>query len=289
MLEEVIQTNWRVLALEERHPAEIVAMEDVLLDGVSRKAVPNTIAFHRWRPAAISLAKFQTLRDVDVAQCARDGVCVVRTTVGGRAVYHNPDHNFSFCIAMDGSTVPQGVFDDQTKLYVFFLERIIAALNTFGIPAEIVENNYIRVKDKKLAGTAMRIKRSPGKEGALLHGMMLYDIPDVNAYVARMMRLMRLDDSRRKEIGDEIARTITPLRWYDKNLQMPDICAAIVRQFTDNPASGTLSTAEVQAMQTLAREKYASTEWHKGTQELGLCFKRYGPIPKSSTITVETD
>ncbi|PIN75008.1 hypothetical protein COV18_04585 [Candidatus Woesearchaeota archaeon CG10_big_fil_rev_8_21_14_0_10_37_12] len=273
MLEDMV---WRVLPLEERSPFVIAAMEEVLLETAADKNI-NTIVFHEW-PASFSLPMAQTLADLNFERCQRKGLPIVQTTVGGRAVYHDKDYCLSYCVAINKDTLPEKVFNDNTKLYHFLLERVVRGLNALNIPAETVNNHYVRVGDKKISGNAM--KKIQG--GIVLHGSLLFDIPDVDGYVSRMLDFTNTRGERNGWHRD-IAQLLSCVRWHNQTVSREQACAAIARAFgADYSVRGSLIADEETKIRELSRGKYAKLEEYSGQQERGLCWRKYGVSPEET-------
>jgi lipoate-protein ligase A len=276
MIDEVVVTEWRVLKLEKRHPFEIAAMEELLLNGVDRKTIPNTIVFHEWCPA-VSISKNQPLSDVNVEKCRKDGVHVVRTLVGGRAVYHDPEHSMSFCVAMNTEGLPS---KNETVLFRACLERITAGFRNLGIPAEIIDQNYIRADGKKISGTAMHT--SPN--AVVFHGSILYDVPDSSAYAEKMLSFMKLNGHPKDKIKDDIVKSLSHVRAFAPSVSRQDVCFSLAKEFSNGETKyGSLSDYELSELKRLVDEKYSRPDWRKGGSERGLCWRPYGPVSLSET------
>jgi len=277
MIDEMVKTEWRVLKLEKRHAFEIAAMEEFLLEAASAENAPGLLAFHLWNPS-VSISKNQSLLDVDLKKCRKENVEVVRTMVGGRAVYHDPDHSLSFCAALGlnhfkgRNTAPQ--------IFEFFLQRIIRGLGEMGIAADLYDKNYIRVGGKKISGTAMNIDG----RGVVIHGSLLYDIPDKGAYVSRMLDLMNLNGHPREQFHKDIAEMITYVKEH-ADISREEVCEKLTKGFagTDDWHYRKLSNNEKARIFQLMERKYSFLEWHEGYQERGLCWRPYGPVPLSAT------
>lgn len=278
MIDEVVTTEWRVLKLEKRHPFEIAAMEELLLNGVNSKVVPNTIVFHEWHPA-VSISKNQPLSDVNIEKCRDEGVHIVRTLVGGRAVYHDPAYSLSFCIAMNISGLPSAM-KTETELFKSCLEKITAGFRNLGIPAEIIDQNYIRVKGKKISGTAMHTSSN----SVVFHGSILYDVPDSAEYADKMLKFMNLNGHPKDKIKNDIVKSLSHVKAFAPKISKQDVCSSLAREFSNGaPEYGSLSDSEISELNRLVAEKYSRPDWRKGGSERGLCWRPYGPIPLADT------
>src|SRR5574342_18068 len=277
MLEDMAN-EWRVIGLKKRHPFDIAAMEEVLLESVSGNSAPNTIVFHEWTPC-ISISNNQSIEDVNFEQTGKQGVCIVRTLVGGRAVYHDGKHSLSFCAALNTENLkPENT--NSAILFKYCLVIIVNGLKKAGIAAEIHEQNYIRVNGKKLSGTALKASA----KGVVFHGSLLYDVPNIKEYVAQMLSLMNLYDHPKEKIQSDIEEILTSIRAHNPSISREELCHLLAREFAgDKLTYGHLSKEEKARLKVLANTKYNNANWNNGGTQRGLCWRPYGPIPLSAT------
>ena len=82
-------TIWRLLKLETHDAATNMAIDEAVLRARIADKVPNTVRFYRWKPSAVSIGRFQNVNnEVNLDNCAKHGVEMVRRITGGGAVYH---------------------------------------------------------------------------------------------------------------------------------------------------------------------------------------------------------
>jgi len=80
-------------------PAENMARDEALLRKVIAGGSPPCIRFYRWKPAGLSLGRFQKIdKGVDLEACREYGVEVVRRLTGGEAVLHDDEITYSIVI-----------------------------------------------------------------------------------------------------------------------------------------------------------------------------------------------
>ena len=73
-----------------------------LLDACVRGEIAGAVRLYGFSPACLSLGRMQSIDDVNLEACARDGVDVVRRPSGGRAVLHDQEVTYSVvCRATD--------------------------------------------------------------------------------------------------------------------------------------------------------------------------------------------
>src|SRR5439155_1505059 len=81
----------RLLIDEPLDGAANMARDEAILIAQAAGAAPPTLRLYRWRPACLSLGRFQRSDQIDRAACERSGVEVVRRPSGGRAILHDDE------------------------------------------------------------------------------------------------------------------------------------------------------------------------------------------------------
>ena len=90
---------------------------------------PPTLRLYGWRPPGLSLGYFQPLdAGIDVAECRRRGYDLVRRPTGGRAILHDDEVTYSFCIRQDAIRGGRSVMES----YRHISRGIIAGLQSLG-------------------------------------------------------------------------------------------------------------------------------------------------------------
>jgi lipoyl(octanoyl) transferase len=91
--------KFRLLVDESATPAENMARDEALLRRVIAKESEPCVRFYQWRPAGLSLGRFQKIdKGVDLDACRKYGVDVVRRLTGGEAVLHDDELTYSIAI-----------------------------------------------------------------------------------------------------------------------------------------------------------------------------------------------
>ncbi|MGB9779129.1 MAG: lipoate--protein ligase family protein, partial [Candidatus Bathyarchaeales archaeon] len=84
--------DWRLLKLETHNAYTNMAIDEAILTARIHNLIPNTIRFYRWKPSAVSIGKFQNIQnEVNIENCKKYGVDVVRRITGGGTVYHDAE------------------------------------------------------------------------------------------------------------------------------------------------------------------------------------------------------
>ena len=91
--------KFRLLVDESTAPAENMARDEALLRRVIAKESEPCIRFYQWRPAGLSLGRFQSIdKGVNLEACKRYGIDVVRRLTGGEGVLHDDEITYSIIV-----------------------------------------------------------------------------------------------------------------------------------------------------------------------------------------------
>jgi len=167
------------------------------------------LRFYGWKPAGLSLGRFQTVNQINIEQCKRLGIEIVRRPTGGNAVLHDKELTYSFII--DEKLMPSSVIES----YKYISKGLVQGLRDIGLDAAMNEDvekggksavcfndpswYEIVVNGKKIIGSAQ--KRIDGK--ILQHGAVLVDI-DVERYCS-------LFNNCNKELIDKLKERMTSI------------------------------------------------------------------------------
>jgi len=128
-----------------------------------------------WRNSpAMVCGRYQNIfSEADIDLCRERGVALLRRGSGGGTVYHDAG-NINYTIIKDA----QGIGAD----YASFLNPIVKALRSFGVPAEIKRTSSIDADGFKISGSSQ--KREGGR--VLHHGTILFtaDLKAMHALTA---------------------------------------------------------------------------------------------------------
>lgn len=160
--------------------------ERLAADLLNGTGVP-TLRLYTWQPWAISLGYNQNVAEIDVEQCASEGIDVVRRPTGGRAILHAEE--LTYAVAME--SIGRSVLDTYGRISL----ALVAGLRAFGVNASLQRSQpdfneeykkpsavpcftssaryEIEVRGKKLVGSAQRRFRKDGVEVVLQHGSIL--------------------------------------------------------------------------------------------------------------------
>jgi lipoate-protein ligase A len=203
-----------------------MAADQYFADSMVRLRRP-VMRIYQWQPWCISLGHHQSSSCVNLNQCHKDSIDVVRRQTGGRAVYHAEEITYSIII-------PAGhdFADSVSGTYHRLSEGLVAGLRTLGIPASFqkrginFKDHYatkisascfsaaalheIVVRDKKLVGSAQRRM----SDSVLQHGSILIGPAHLNLF----RYLTGLESAEQENMTREVAEKTTYLQAENNKL-----------------------------------------------------------------------
>ncbi|HBV62565.1 MAG TPA: lipoate--protein ligase family protein [Rhodopirellula sp.] len=242
----------RLISLATAGAAENMAIDQAILDSVTRTGVP-VLRFYQWAEPTLSLGYFQELA-ARAAHVQSDSICCVRRTTGGGAIVHDQELTYSVTIPVPpGSAGPRSVLYEQTHA------AIAEALANFGAqavpfrctglepPSESRNSQFLCfqrrtaedliVSGYKVLGSAQRKSRTAVlQHGSLLLCTSLYapQIPGVSDLLSRPLNVEQL---------------------------VPQIVANLSEKLGVDWQLGTLSDEEVYDAEQIRRERFDSPLW----------------------------
>jgi lipoate-protein ligase A len=231
-------------------------------------ATQPTLRLYRWRPACLSLGRFQRSGEVDHEACALRGIAIVRRPSGGRALLH--DDELTYAIIMR-DTHPLLGGESILASYRQISLALRNGLRQLGVAAELTSVDRERraggsaacfdapasyeltVGGRKLAGSAQT-----RRNGVLLqHGA----IP-LTPHATRLAALLRHPpedlDEKMIALSDACEQTVC----------FEGLAEALVAGFAATwgitLAPGALIDAEYQAQDQLRTDKYLDDSWTFG-------------------------
>lgn len=262
---------WRLVVDGRRRGTQNMAVDEALLDSVSRGQAPPTLRFYQWAPPCLSLGYFQPFSAVDAQACRKAGVDIVRRPTGGRAILHH--HELTYSISL-----PVAVLDQESGVlqsYYHLSLGLTEGLRRLGVETTLAPSAPLRADHgpacfdepsdheilfdgRKLVGSA-QVRRN----GALLqHGSILFQ-PQVD----ELLRCLRLDPP---EAARQRAAMIAGVAGLDQagRFTASEVGQAVAEGMESalgiRVERGTLTRAERSAAARLERQKYATTEWTEG-------------------------
>ncbi|MCX8150504.1 MAG: lipoate--protein ligase family protein [Candidatus Bathyarchaeota archaeon] len=267
---------WRLLRLESFHPFMNMAIDEAILRARIAGTVPDTLRFYRWQPSAVSIGRFQKIEnEVNLENCQRLGVEVVRRVSGGGTVYHDSEGEVTYSVV--AKTENLGT-KDLAEVYSKIYSAMSHALRLMGIVADYNGGDSkncpnLTVNGKKISGSAQA-----NKSGVVLqHGTLLLnvDLPKMFTllrvpWASSCMQVVNVAKNKITSVQNELGHTIRPETVA--NAMAHGFAVALGIQVVEDvqTVKDELTTAERELAEKLYREKYATDKWNfNGESNLG--------------------
>lgn len=254
------KTTWRLLSDYQINDCYMnMGIDNAILNALSKQEAKNTIRFYRWKPSAVSIGYFQSLKNVvNLLNCQELEIDYVRRITGGGAVYHDYEGELTYSVLYreDSSNMPEEI----TKIYEKICGGIIDGLSKLGVNATFAPINDIvlATNKKKISGSALTRK----KEVVLQHGTILRKLN-----VRKMFSVLIIPDEKikhkmikkaeeRVSSLEKILGKAPSFSEIQKNIQ-----EGIAKRIDVNIRSERLSSEEAQEAKKIAQKKFMSKEW----------------------------
>jgi lipoyltransferase/lipoate-protein ligase len=262
--------TWRLLKLEPHSAFMNMAIDEAILTARTIERVPNTLRLYRWKPSTVSIGKNQKPEnEVQLDNCQKLGVDVVRRMSGGGTVYHDERNEVTYSII--AKTGDLGV-KDIAAVYSKVYEGIRDALRLLGITADFNEGDAkncpnLTVKGRKISGSSQTNKR----DTVLQHGTLLLDVD-----LEKMFTLLRVSWAKTcMEVVGVAKNRITSVKGELGHVVSAETAANALASGFKNAlgvqmVEGKLIPFEVDLAEKLCRDKYSTDDWNlRGKSILG--------------------
>jgi lipoate---protein ligase len=233
----VLETGYNPAALN-------MAIDEALIENIAEAPV---LRIYGWRPAAISVGYFQSIKEeVDLEKCSQLGVDVVRRLTGGGAVLHEFELTYSFITKQ----YPQNIMESCK----WICDAIVMSINRVGYDASFVPLNDILVNGKKVSGSAQTRRK-----GVLLqHGTLLLGVD-----VDKMFSVLKVPSEKlRDKIIKDVKERVTSLAGTTFDDMASSLKTSFAEKFDAKLVADSLSIEEISRAKWLAERKYSSKEWN---------------------------
>lgn len=243
--------KWRIIELETHDAYFNMAMDEAISEGIMNGSSPPTIRFYTWKPGAVSIGYFQSMKDeVNLDICKELGIDCIRRWTGGGAVYHDAKGEITYSLIAPASLFPKNII----KSYEVICGWIVDGLRTLGIDAVFNPVNDVLVGGKKISGSAQT------RRGGILlqHGTVLYDTDLETMFSVLNVSRQKITD-KMIQTAQERVTSISKHRNVDKN----NVYQALLGAFTNDKdyEPGTWNENEIARTKELAEQKYKTKEW----------------------------
>ncbi len=246
------EASWEVLPVGA-YPAHMhMALDEVLLDQVTRGLRPPTMRLWSWVERALVIGSHQSVRnEVDLDAARELGFQVTRRMSGGGTMLCEPDRTITYSLYLPESLVAEISF---RKSYSLIDAWAVDAFNELGVPASYREINDIISPRGKIAGAAQARRR-----GFVLHHTTIAHSMDPDL-LPRLIRIGRPSIAGRGVRSAE--KAVSPLSWFT-TLGCSEVAARLRSRFQDrfHAAEATLTAADLDAGHGLVASKYGTAAW----------------------------
>ncbi len=234
---------WGELSLAT--PAENLAMDQALLDATEEGRAGPTLRF--WEsPVPFVVLGYANRRDteVNVAECDRLGIPILRRCSGGGTVLQGPGC-FNYNLVLPIESHPD--LESITSTNRFVMARQEAAITSLlGAGVEICGHTDVVWQGRKVSGNAQRRKR----RALVFHGCFLLSLP-----VDLIDRCLRMPSS---QPGYRNQRSHTDFLTH-LPVTKTQLIGALVASWQ---ASLTIGSWPLERMQSLVKEQYSCESWN---------------------------
>lgn len=269
--------TWNFINTGSHDPYYNMAMDEALLNFVSRGEIDPVVRFYTWNPATLSVGYFQRLKkEIDIDKVKEKGFGLVRRQTGGRGVLHDKELTYSVIVSEEHPNMPSTVTEAYRVISEGLLEgfKLLGFEAYFAIPRSKEEREKLKqprsavcfdapswyelvVEGRKIAGSA----QTRQKGVILQHGSLLQDVDVDELFDMFAFKNDRLKDKMKKAFVDK-AVAINDIA--DRHITIEEMEKAFEEGFKKGlniefkPLI--LSDKQMEEVKEL-EEKYRSDEW----------------------------
>ncbi|AVQ33095.1 lipoate--protein ligase family protein [Staphylococcus muscae] len=269
--------TWHFINTGSHDPYYNMALDEALLNFVSRGEIDPVVRFYTWSPPTLSIGYFQRLeKEIDINKVQEKGYGLVRRQTGGRGVLHDKELTYSVIVPESHPAMPKTVTEAYRIISTGLLEgfKLLGFDAYFSIPRSKEEREKLKqprssvcfdapswyelvVEGKKIAGSA----QTRQKGVILQHGSILQDVDIDDLFDMFIFKNDRLKN-KMKEAFVEKAIAINDLS--DTHITLDEMETAFKEGFqkgldiTFKPL--TLTPSQLEEVKSL-EEKYRSDEF----------------------------
>ena len=239
----------RFLWLTSQSPYMNLATEEYLLKNSEEDI------FMLWQnDDSVIIGRYQNaLAEIDTDFVKQHHITVARRLTGGGAVFHDLGNlNFTFI---------QNIQSHEKEInFLRYLQPIVDALCSLGVPASFSGRNDIVIDGKKISGNAMTFYGNR----ALEHGTLLFSTLQSKLAGALKADPMKFSDKAVKSVRSRVTNISEHLPHPMDVLSFKDYLMRFVMQPYGISEPDRLTPAEEAAIRELERTKFSTWEWNYG-------------------------
>ncbi len=259
--------EWRLLKVRTYNAFRNMAIDEAILRARIQNLVPNTLRLYRWKPSAVSIGKFQNIQnEVQLENCRKHGVDVVRRITGGGTVYHDAEGEITYSVVADKKDLE---VENITEVYLKVYSGIAEALEILGLKSDFSPGSEktcpnLTVEGKKISGSSQCHKKGV----VLQHGTLLLDVD-----LEKMFTFLRVPWAKTcMEIVNIAKNKITSVKKeLGREISIGEMENALAKGFEKaldiRLASSELTPYESELAEKLYKTKYTTNEWNTHGKE----------------------
>ena len=245
--------SWRLVDSGAVRPPESAALDEAILEAHVSGLVPNTLHLYIRSVPTISVGYFQKISEsVDMAECERRGVAIIRRKSGGSSIYTDPGQ-LIYGLVVREADLPQ----DMAASFEFTCKAIADAIRSFGADASYRPMNDVEIQGRKISGNA-QLRR---KCSVLQHGTIVVD-----ADLSEMDAVLKVSGQHQTAVARPSERMTTLTRVTGSVPEMGAVKRSLVsafeRSFDARFLPSSLTEFETSLVNKLVSERYSKKEWN---------------------------
>ena len=271
----MILAEWRLIKNTPAKGAWNMAVDEAILNAVSKHLQKPTLRLYSWNPYCLSLGHAQPISDINLILLKYYGWGLVRRPTGGRAILHADELTYSICAPLEDPHVSGSILESYRKLS----SALMKALQILGIHAisepkhkhtlklkndpvcfEAPSDYEIMCNGKKIIGSAQARKNN----SVLQHGA----IP-IFGDITRIINVLNFpDDDAKTNASQNLKERAGTLEYFlNKKLSWDNVAQAVLDGFQSklkiNFILQNLSDYEHQLANDFVINKYDNDKWTK--------------------------
>ncbi|MCB2288204.1 lipoate--protein ligase [Clostridium sp. CS001] len=204
-------------------------------------------------PAIIIGRNQNTIEEINKDYVEKNNIKVVRRLSGGGAVYHDLGNlNFTFIVQANKTNVNN---------FKKFTDSIVDSLDKIGIKAEFTGRNDITIEGKKFSGNSQYYC----KDRLLHHGTILFNSDLSVVQNALQVKASKIESKGIKSVKSRVTNVYPYLTEKVSVKEFKEILLHSIFEYKDVPYKEyVLQQSDIDKIQTMADEKYATWDWTYG-------------------------